>query len=301
MSPSRVGRIARPVVPALVERQEPRRLALQLRAESHLAVVHGEMDHAAAELEQQLARVAVLLVLLDGVLDRLLGQAVFQLERGDGQAVDEQARVEGKLRLVAAVAELAGDAETVLGEPLGRLGVAGRGRAVEQVDMVRAVLDAVPQHVDDAPLGDLALEPGQELLPRRAGVRQVEMVDQVGLRGGQKRGELRQVDGEFAVVLLGVALNPAGGGHVGDDQALQALFAGVGLHGLESAMGTLRGQFIERISGKNACPWTSHRLFQISPGNNVELCSMTRAVQAWALAKGSSAPDPISAAFRKPR
>ena len=76
-------------------------------------VVDGEVDDAAAELEQQLARVAVALVLLDRVLDRLLGEAVLQLEGGDRQAVDEQAEVERKLRLVAAVAELPGDAEAV--------------------------------------------------------------------------------------------------------------------------------------------------------------------------------------------
>jgi len=51
------------------------------------------VHHAAAELEQALARVAVALVLLDGVLDRLLGEAVLQLEGGDGQAVDKQAQV----------------------------------------------------------------------------------------------------------------------------------------------------------------------------------------------------------------
>ena len=109
----RVRRVAGAVVPALVERQEPRRLALQLGAEPHLGVVHGEVDHAAAELEQQLARVAVALVLLDGVLDGLLGQAVLQLERGDRQAVDEQRRGRVRGGLVAAVAKLAGDAEAV--------------------------------------------------------------------------------------------------------------------------------------------------------------------------------------------
>ena len=51
-----------------------------------------EVDHAAAELEQPLARVAVALVLLDRVLDGLLGQAVLQLEGGDRQAVDEEAK-----------------------------------------------------------------------------------------------------------------------------------------------------------------------------------------------------------------
>jgi hypothetical protein len=39
-------------------------------------VVHGEMHHAASELEELLARVAVALKLLDGVLDRLLGKTV---------------------------------------------------------------------------------------------------------------------------------------------------------------------------------------------------------------------------------
>ena len=39
----RVGRVARAVVPALVERQEPGALALQVGAEAHLVVVHGEM------------------------------------------------------------------------------------------------------------------------------------------------------------------------------------------------------------------------------------------------------------------
>ena len=116
----RVGRVAGAVVPALVERQEPGRLALQVRAEPHLVIVDGEVDHAAAELEQHLPRVAVALVLLDGVLDRLLGQAVLQLEGGDRQAVDEQREVERQLRLVAAVAELPGDAEAVAREALRR-------------------------------------------------------------------------------------------------------------------------------------------------------------------------------------
>ena len=162
------------------------RLALQVRAEAHLVVVHGEVHDAAAELEEQLARVAVALVLLDGVLDRLLGQAVLQLEGGDRQAVDEQAEVERELRLVAAVAELAGDAEAVRRVALGGLGVAGRGRAVEEVDVVRAVLDAVAQHVDHAALADLALQAGEELAPRRAVLAEVERLGDLRLRGAQE-------------------------------------------------------------------------------------------------------------------
>ena len=80
----------------------------QLRAHPHFAVVHREMHDAAAELEQPLARIAVAPVLLDGILDRLLGQAVLQLKGGDRQAVDEQAQVQRAARFVRAVMQVAG-------------------------------------------------------------------------------------------------------------------------------------------------------------------------------------------------
>ena len=114
---------------------------------------------------------AVALVLLDRVVHGLLGQAVLQLEGGDGQAVDEEAQVEGQGVLVAAVAQLPGDAEAVLPVALGRLRVAGGRRAVEEVELVRPVLDPAPQHIDDAALRDLPLQPGQELAPRRTVLR----------------------------------------------------------------------------------------------------------------------------------
>ena len=89
-----VGRVAGPVVPAEIERQEPRCLAFQVCAEAHLVVVHREMGHTAAELEQLLAWVAVSLVLFDGVIDGLFGQTVLQFEREHRQAVDEQCDVQ---------------------------------------------------------------------------------------------------------------------------------------------------------------------------------------------------------------
>jgi hypothetical protein len=84
-----------------------------MRAEAHLVLVHGEVRDAAAELEEPLARVAVALVLQDGVLDGLFGQAVLELEGRNRQAVDEKPEVERKLRLVAAVTQLPRDAETI--------------------------------------------------------------------------------------------------------------------------------------------------------------------------------------------
>ena len=164
-----VGRVAGAVVPAPVEGQEPRGLAPEVGAEADLALVHGEVGDAAAQLEQLLPRVAVALVLLDGVVDRLLGEAVLQLEGEDRQAVDEQPDVERPLGLVAAVAQLAGDGEAVLPEALLRLRVVGRRSAVEQVEVVGPVPDAVAQHVDGPPLADLPLEPGQKPPSRGAG------------------------------------------------------------------------------------------------------------------------------------
>ena len=139
-----------------------------MRAEPHLVLIHREVRHAASELEEFLAGVAVALVLFHGVLNRLLGEAVFQLERGNRQAVDEQAEVERSLGLVTAVAELACNRKAVLGVASSSDGIAGRRCAVEEFDVMRTVLDPLAEHVDNSALADLALEAGQELPARWA-------------------------------------------------------------------------------------------------------------------------------------
>ena len=245
-----VGRVAGAVVPAAVEGQEPGGLAGQAGAELDLAFVHGEVGDAAARLEQLLARVAVALVLLDGVVDRLLGEAVLQLEGEDRQAVDEQPDVERPLGLVAAVAQLAGYGEAVLAEALLRFRVVGRRGAVEQVEVVGPVADAVAQHVDGAALADLPLEPGEEPAARGAGFGQVQGLGGFGLGGAQEGGELGQVDAVLAVVVVVVAAGPTDSAVVGRglaygglwrrvarmagqgraDEAFEAAFGGVGGH-----------------------------------------------------------------------
>ena len=227
--PGRVGRIASAIVVALVEGQKPRALALEVGAETHLVIVHGKVDGAAAELEQQLLRVPVALVLLHGIENRLFGELIFEFEGGDGQAVDEHGHVEGERSLIAAVAELAGDAEDVGREPLGHLHVAWRRRAVEKVHMGRAVLDAAAQHVYHAALGDLALKAVQELGALGAFLVNAESLVGVGLSGREELQQLGQVDSVFPVVVLRITLNVSGLLHEGrDDDGLQALFAGVG-------------------------------------------------------------------------
>ena len=167
LEPIGVRRVAGPVVPAAVEGQEPRGPPGEVGAELGLLVVEGEVDDAAPELKQLLARVAVAPVLLDRIVDGLLGEVVLQLEGRDRQPVDEEGQVEGQLGLVAAVPQLAGDAEAVGGVALGGRWVVGRGRAVEEVDVQGPVLDAVAQHVDRAALGDFALKACEEAAARR--------------------------------------------------------------------------------------------------------------------------------------
>src|ERR1035437_2395786 len=138
------------------------------------------------------------MILLDGVGDGLLGKAILQLEGGNRQAVDEEGEVEGELRLVAAVSELAGDAEAVLGVPLRRDRVAWRWGAVEEVELVGSVLHAVAEHVDHAALADLALQAVEELAPRRTVLVEVQSVGSVDLRRPQEGAELGEINRRLA-------------------------------------------------------------------------------------------------------
>ena len=248
----RVGRVAGAVVVALVERQEPRASAAQLGAHSYLALVDREVHRTAAELEQPFARIAVAPVLLDGILDRLFGEAVLQLESGDRQAVDEQAQVESAVHLVAAVGELARDREAVLRVPYLGPGVAFRCRAVEQVEVQRPVRHALAQHVDDAAFADLGRKAGEELeaVDVAGAVRfgQRQLPEGFGLGGAQEGEELRHVERVGAVVVSRAAGDVASAAvgrahlgsrvrghgraihadHVAHDQRFESLFGDVG-------------------------------------------------------------------------
>ena len=204
-------------------------LALEMGTHPHLMVIHGEMDHAAAKLKEQFLGVAVALVLLNRIGHGLLGEFVLQLKGGHGQAVDENGQVERQQGFVAAVAELAGDAEDIGREPFRRLDIAGAGGAVKEIDSGWAVLDAAAQHLDNTPLGDLALQAVQELGSFRPFLVNIQLGKGFQLGGGKEVEQLDQVNGVFAVVVLRVALHiPSVGHQGGDDQGLQPLFAGVG-------------------------------------------------------------------------
>ena len=144
-------------------------------------VIDGEVDDAAPKLQEFLSLVAVAPVLLNGIRHGLLREAVLEPEGGKRQAVDKETQVERQLGLVAAVAQLSGDAEAVSVVEGLRLLVPRRGRAVEEREVVRTMLDAVAEDVDDAALADLSLKPSQELPAGGAVLVQTQGVSSVSL------------------------------------------------------------------------------------------------------------------------
>ena len=76
--------------------------------------------------------------------------------------------------------------------------------------MVRPVLDAVSQDIDGAALGDLALQPGQKLAPRRSVLVKRERFGHFGCVAFKEGVKLGQVDTVLAVVVARVATDPPG-------------------------------------------------------------------------------------------
>ena len=213
------------------------------------------MHHAAAKLKKLLARVAVAAVLLHRVLDGLLGEAVFQLEGGDRQAVDKQAQIERAACFVVTVGELARDRKTILGVQRLCLGVALGGCAVEQIEMPgRMMLNALAQYVDDAALADLGRDATEKFeavdVLGVIGIGHCQLLEGLGLGDAQESEELRHVKRVGAVVILCAACEVASAavgrgrfgdpvrhdgkaihaGHVAHDERFESLFAGVRGH-----------------------------------------------------------------------
>ena len=115
LQPVRVGRVAAPSFQPLLKGRNQDALPRQLGAHLDLlsSTAKWTMQRFGWKSSSRGSRSR--LVLRDGVGDRLLGEAVLQLEGGDRQPVDEEDEIERAGRLVRAVAELAGDAEDVGG------------------------------------------------------------------------------------------------------------------------------------------------------------------------------------------
>ena len=84
-----IRRIACSIVVSLIERQKPTVFARKTSAEFDTGVIHGQMHHAAFELEQHLSRIAIILVLPDSIIYILLCELVFEFKGDDRQSIDK--------------------------------------------------------------------------------------------------------------------------------------------------------------------------------------------------------------------
>ena len=112
-----VGRVARSPVMALVEGKKDGLGAGESRRRNFTQVlVDGHVGGAAPGCGTGPPWGSRdVLVLLDCVIDLLLGEIVLELEGQDGEAVDEQHEVQGELWVPGAVVDLPGHGEAVLG------------------------------------------------------------------------------------------------------------------------------------------------------------------------------------------
>ena len=93
---------------------------------------------------------------------------------------------------------------------------------------MRPVFHPVAQHIDHAAFADLLFQPRQKSATRRRVLAQFQCGGEFRLRGFQEGAKMDEVNAIVAVVIFGLAREPTGADHIGDDQAFQSLFAGVG-------------------------------------------------------------------------
>ena len=188
---------------SLVEWQEIGALAIDLGRHPHIIGIHGEMHEAAAELEQGFLRVAVVAVLFLGVIDVLACPRVFQLQRGERQAIEEKHHVH---RLVIDTGEkhLPRDRKNVgleLGSDI-RVEVVV-GQPIEQREVSVVHIQPLFQHGENAVLLQLAVQAFENLaLPVRL---VVELGEFRCLCGFEKLPEHGLVDGVLGVEIRGLA------------------------------------------------------------------------------------------------
>ena len=197
---------------AAVERQEPRLRPGKLGGDEDLLRVDREVGEATAVGEERFARVAVVLVLPDGVSRVLALQRALEFRREDGDAVQEDPEVDALAGGPFAEVELPRDREEVgpvqalefLVQPARRL-------EVREAELAARVPDSVSQHVERAPAANLAREPPEEA---RLDVRAVvlpELRPLRRLRGEEEVEHVGRDQAEAAVVVVVAALVVAAG------------------------------------------------------------------------------------------
>ena len=117
------------------------------------------MHHTPFEREQRVPRIAIFLILLNGICCRLTSEMILELNRDDRKTVDEQAKVEREFRSVNGIAKLPCHTEDILFKHLLRLLVVFRRREIEHDEIRRVGLHAVSKNINDAALRDFPRKP----------------------------------------------------------------------------------------------------------------------------------------------
>ena len=113
------------------------------------------MCDSTLELKDEFAWIAVILVLLNRILHTLLREFILQLDSEHRKSIDHETHIKRQQRVCWAVVQLAHRGEAVRVVVLLGLRVARRRRTKEQINVMRAVLHACAQHINDSTARDL--------------------------------------------------------------------------------------------------------------------------------------------------
>ena len=150
----------------------------------HVAGVGGEVKERVLE---NLARVLALAELRHGVMHVLIG-LVLQLQRHDGQAVEEEYEINFLVRFAEIEMRAKGDA--VLGVFLGGGTRCGTRLGIKEPELQSAHLEAVAQQHPKRRVLQFLAQRLEHFVPRVRAVIILQLFERVGLRGFEKRPQV---------------------------------------------------------------------------------------------------------------
>jgi hypothetical protein len=160
------------------------------------------VGEAPPERQERFSRIAVLIVLGDGIFDVLPVERILELGGENRDAVEKEHQVEARLRLVA-VPELPYRGEEVRRMKAPRLLVEPTRRPkVREPEFAAGVLDSLAEHVERSAVLNLGGEAVQELLPHRRAVMLRELLPLFRLRREHEVEEVLREKAETSVVIL---------------------------------------------------------------------------------------------------
>ena len=209
----RVGRVARPAVVALVERQKARGRALQACGHHHRAVADGKVDQRTTRKVQQRLGKRPALRLRDAVKAVLvhrrihvLGEVGLEFDGSHRNAVQEQHQVDD---VVVPGAALAHHAQAVGGVAGLQIRVHGQ-RGLELRQLERALepqqVNAHTQHLQRAPVVQRLAQAVQQHGLGSGAVVLGQRLPGLGLRGLHPGQQVSRVEGAGGVVAAGITL-----------------------------------------------------------------------------------------------